>query len=80
MTMNMHIGWINQCRSARPVRYQSSARLGRGTEIRSMQAQSKINNLLSFTDGSSRAIQSTCLQTSILFVNYCISDPACSKS
>ena len=78
-------------------RYQSSARLGRGTEIRSMPAQSKINHLLSFTDGTETVppelttywittmedkqitIQSTYLQTFILFVSNCISDPTCSK-
>ena len=59
-------------------------------ESRSMPAQSKTNNLLSFTLrmtvppelselNTIWTIQATFLQTSALFVSYCISDSACSN-
>ena len=65
----------SRCRSTRPVRHKSSARLGCGTELfnASTVKSQQPARFCRMTVSSSRAIQSTCLQTSTLFVSYCIS-------
>ena len=75
-------GWRNvskQCRSARPVRHKSYVAEKRAVQYQHNQKPTT-SSVLQNDGPPCRAIQSPYLQTSTLFVSYCISDSACSKS
>ena len=75
-----------QCRSARPVRVRHKSYVAEQRAVQSIPAQSKANNLLSFTEWrssmQSHSIDLVYIATDLHpeIVSYCISDSACSKS